>query len=80
MPTKKQLFDIWKSQFVLFGGSGIPRESNPNLTDGLGQTEEQFTDTPHNILEVTDNDDEGDIIGVVEYDPITDELRINLNS
>lgn len=77
MPTKKQLFDIWKSQFILFGGSGIPKESNPSLTDGLGQTEEQYTDVPSNISVTTEKG--GDIIGTVIYDTCTDEIKVTLH-
>jgi hypothetical protein len=76
MPTKKQLHNIWETQFLLFGGHAIPQESNLNPTDGFGLTQARHTDaTIHNQHSKTN---EGTKVGRIELDA-NNELIITLD-
>jgi hypothetical protein len=76
MPTKKQLHNIWETQFLLFGGHAIPQESNLNLTDGFGLTQPRHTDTAIHNQQTKTN--EGTVVGRIELDD-NNELVITLD-
>jgi len=78
MPTKKQLHKIWKTQFQLFGGQGIPPQLYNGPTEGHGLTEQRFTDKP--TSEEHSSVFTGEIVGKISFDPEKKELEIILNS
>jgi hypothetical protein len=74
MPTIKQLHKIWKTQFQLFGGQGMPPQAYDGPTEGYGLTEQRFTDKPTN--EEHPSEFTGNVVGEIKYDPVKKEVTV----
>lgn len=69
MPTKKQLHDIWDSELELFGGYGLPRDSNQNLDGGRALTEPRYINEPQSSAarDIDGSKSSIDVVGNLRY-------------
>ena len=72
MPTLKQLFKTWQSQYHMFGGHGIPLQNSDEHSLALAQ--QRSTDQSEHLDYPTELN--GRVIGRVVYDKSLDELDI----
>lgn len=73
MPTREQLYHIWRAQFRLFGGHAVPQQSHSKEGEGMGLIDERPTDAP---VETYSNDSRtGGILGTIVFDKENGELE-----
>jgi len=75
MPTKKQLYSVWESQFEFFGGSGQPKQNYEGSSEDNGLASLKRNDTPiipQNLSAVLD----GEKIGTVSWNTETNDINI----
>ncbi|MDF2190554.1 hypothetical protein [Paraflavitalea sp. CAU 1676] len=82
MPTKKQLYSIWATQFEYFGGFGQPQANYIGASDGSheghGLSSERIANKPL-VPQSIVHEFSGLHIGEINFNVESDDLRIWIN-